>query len=73
MVEVYYIHVENKTMKPSEIILSRGCMKEKEGRVNLIKIYCKHLSKCHKYPLYNNNMLKIIKVQKVYEQVYADE
>jgi hypothetical protein len=35
-------------MKPIEIILRKGKgMRENNGGVNLIKIYCKHICKCH--------------------------
>jgi hypothetical protein len=46
-----YLH-ENRTMKPVEIVLKRGAGgwgKILEG-VNLIKIYCKHICKCHNEP-----------------------
>jgi hypothetical protein len=40
---------ENRTVKPVKIALRSGVegIKEKEGGVNLIKIYCKHLCTCH--------------------------
>jgi hypothetical protein len=38
-------------------------IKEKDGGVNLIKIHCKHLCKCHVYILSLYNML-IIKKRK---------
>jgi hypothetical protein len=34
-----------------------GGIKEKDGGVNLTKIYCKNFCKCHKVSLYNYNML----------------
>jgi hypothetical protein len=50
--------------KPVEILVRRGrVIKEKMQGVSLIKIYCKHLCKCHNETLYNYNML-IIKISK---------
>jgi hypothetical protein len=49
---------ENRTVKPVEIVLRWG---EGWGRmmrgVNLIKIHCKHICKCHNVYLYNYYML----------------
>jgi hypothetical protein len=41
-------------MKPVEIVLRRGQgNRENDGKVNIIKINCKHISKCHnETPLY---------------------
>jgi hypothetical protein len=55
MVEVFVFIFENRT-NSVEIVLRSG--KERRGRrmegVNLIKIYCKHIYKCHNVsPLYN--------------------
>jgi hypothetical protein len=50
---------ENTTIKHAEIVLRRGAegMSEKDGEVNLIKIYCKHIYKYHNvFPLYNYYM-----------------
>jgi hypothetical protein len=50
---MYFVYVyENRIMKPAENFLRRG--KGWEGimeGVNLIKIYCKHLCKCHSVSL----------------------
>jgi hypothetical protein len=56
---------ENRKMKPDETVLMRegGRIKEKDAD-NLIKIYYKHLCKCHNVPPYNYNMLIIKKYQK---------
>jgi hypothetical protein len=48
--DVLCIMYESKTIKFAEIVLwkVKGCQ-----RVNLIKIYCKHIHKCHNVsPLY---------------------
>jgi hypothetical protein len=46
---------ENIIMKLAEIALRKG---KENKRVNLIKIYCKHIGKCHNMPsvqlLYDN-------------------
>jgi hypothetical protein len=40
---------ENRIIKPAEIVLRRGeGMREKDGGVNLLKIYYKHTCKHHK-------------------------
>jgi hypothetical protein len=47
---------ETRTMKLVEIILRgrAGKMRENDGGVNLIKIYCKNIYKCHNVsPPYN--------------------
>jgi hypothetical protein len=45
---MYFAFVyENRTIKEEE---GRG-MREKDGGVNLIKIYCKHICKCHNVSL----------------------
>jgi hypothetical protein len=42
------VKFENRTMKPDDIVLRRGRgMREKDGRVSLIRIRCKHICKCH--------------------------
>jgi hypothetical protein len=42
---IYFVFVcENRTMKPTKIVLSGE--RKKEG-VNLIKIYCQYVCKCH--------------------------
>jgi hypothetical protein len=40
---------ENRTMKLVEIVLRRRGegMRENDGRINIIKIHCKHICKCH--------------------------
>jgi hypothetical protein len=52
---VYFVYMyENRTMKTVEIVLRRGGIWETDGGVNIIKIYCKHIRKCHsESPLYN--------------------
>jgi hypothetical protein len=56
MLEYFVVMYENRTIKLVEIVLRSG-----EGimRVSLkIKIYFKHICKCHNlYSLYNNYML----------------
>jgi hypothetical protein len=47
---------ETRTMKLVEIVLRgrAGKMRENDGGVNLIKIYCKNIYKCHNVsPPYN--------------------
>jgi hypothetical protein len=50
MVDVLWY--ENRTMKPVEIVLRRGKreIRENDVGVNLIKVYCKHICKCHDVP-----------------------
>jgi hypothetical protein len=40
---------ENGTMGPVETLpgMGGGGIKENDGEVNLIKMYCKHFCKCH--------------------------
>jgi hypothetical protein len=62
MANVLCVHYENRTMKPVEIVLRREKeLREKDGEVNLIKIHCKHICKCHnEFPpiqlIYDNEM-----------------
>jgi hypothetical protein len=52
--DVLCIHLyENRTMKPVETVLRGGEGDEGEREVNLIKIYCKHIRKCHNEHPYN--------------------
>jgi hypothetical protein len=46
---MYLVYVnENRTMKPTEIFLRSGeVLRENDGGMNLINIYCKHICKCH--------------------------
>jgi hypothetical protein len=57
---------ENRITKPVEIVLRRGKGgkgRTIEGRVNLIKIYSKHICKCHNvYSLYSYCMLILKRV-----------
>jgi hypothetical protein len=47
---MYFVYLyENRTMNPVEIILERG-VRDNDGGVNLIKVPCKHIWKCHKPP-----------------------
>jgi hypothetical protein len=47
---MYFVFIYgNRIVKSVEIVLRRHGegMRENDGVVNLIKIYCKHLCKCH--------------------------
>jgi hypothetical protein len=59
---------ENRTVKPVEIVLrSGGGMRDNDGGVNPIKIYFKHIYKCHNVsPLDNCHMLI-----KMFKMVYG--
>jgi hypothetical protein len=52
-------------MRPAEIFLRSGRegVKENNGRVNLIKIYCKHICKCHNATLCTTNYM-LVKINK---------
>jgi hypothetical protein len=60
MVDTFCIMYEDRKMKPIEVVLRRG--KGWWGwtmeQMKLIKIYCKHICKCHNIsPLYNYYIL----------------
>jgi hypothetical protein len=45
---IFLFIYENRRMKSIEIVLRRGRgTTNNDGGVNLIKIYCKHICKCH--------------------------
>jgi hypothetical protein len=48
MMDVFLFVCENKTMTFLEMVLRRGLGRRgRTEEVNLIKIYCKHIYKCH--------------------------
>jgi hypothetical protein len=54
MVDILFIH-ENSTMNHVEMVLRRG-MRKNDREVNLIKIHCKHICKCHNEPPHTTNI-----------------
>jgi hypothetical protein len=65
MANVFVFVYENKAMKFVEIVLKgTGEVREKDDGVNLPKIHCKHICKCHYESSVHYNMLKFNKWQK---------
>jgi hypothetical protein len=57
MVEYYALVYENGRMRPIETTPGMGRrIKESDGGVNSIMIYCQNACKCHSVPQYSNNM-----------------
>jgi hypothetical protein len=50
---MYFMYMyKSRIMKPVEIVLGKAGreMRENDGGVNLIKLHCKHICKCHNEP-----------------------
>jgi hypothetical protein len=58
---------ENR-MKPVEVVLRGGRIRENDEEVNLLRIYCKHICKCHYVP--PRRPVQLLFANKTFQLVY---